>query len=76
MTEPGKPGWGRRWGEALAGVLLGNVVYFAVAPHLPDSLQHRPFQLDAGLAVDFTFCVLAFVAVRWAAAVWSRRPGD
>lgn len=63
-------GWVRRWGEALAAVLLGNVLYFAAAPHLPEVLQHEPFQIDAGLAVDFAICVLAYVAVRWIHAIW------
>ena len=57
MAEPKRPGWSRRLGEALAAVLLGNVIYFATVPFLPEELRHEPFQLDAGLAVDFTFCV-------------------
>ena len=75
MLEAKRPGWRRRWGEALAAVLLGNVVYFAAVPFLPQGLRHEPFQVDAGLAVDFAFCVLAYVGVRWMAAVWGSGPG-
>lgn len=69
-------GWMRHWGEALAAVLLGNILYFAASPYLPESLQHEPFEIDAGLAVDFTICVLAYVAVRWIHAVWSGSDGS
>jgi hypothetical protein len=73
---PGKPqaGWKRRWAEALAAVLLGNAAYFASVPALPQSLRHEPFQIDAGLAVDFVFCVLAYLAVRWISAAGSGSP--
>ena len=75
MAEQRRPGWSRRRGEALAAVLLGNVVYFAAVPLLPRELRHEPFQFDVGLSVDFAFCVLAYVAVRWVAAVWSGDSG-
>ena len=59
----------RRWGEALAAVLLGNAVYFGMASYFPSALRHEPFQMDAGLVVDFVFCVLAYGLVR---LVWRR----
>jgi len=51
--------------QALCAIVLGNVAYFFVAPvlHLP---RHRPFQLDAGLTVDFLFCVVAYGLIRTA----------
>ena len=76
MVEARKPGWARRWGEALAAVLLGNVLYFAFVPYLPPGLRHEPFRLDAGMALDFALCVLAYVAVRWISVVWSLRSGS
>ena len=76
MAEPKRPGWSRRWGEALTAVLLGNLVYFAAVPYLPHSLRHEPFQIDAGLAVDFAFCVLAYVAVRRITTAWGGPPGS
>ena len=75
MTEHKRPGWSRRWGEALAAVLVGNIVYFAAVPYLPQSLRHEQFQMDAGLAVDFAFCVLTYVAVRWIGVVWGHGSG-
>jgi hypothetical protein len=76
MAKIERPGWVRRWGEALAAVLLGNMIYFAASPYLPESLQHEPFEIDAGLAVDFAICVLAYVAVRWIHAIWSGSEGS
>jgi len=39
--------------------VLGNLAYFLLAAHrlLP---RHRPFQMDAGLLLDFFIC-LAFM---------------
>jgi hypothetical protein len=54
----------RRWIEYLIAILAGNAIYFAVLlPALP-GLRHEPFQLDAGLLVDFVCCVLVYVAIR------------
>ena len=51
--------------EALCAIILGNLAYFFLAPafHLP---QHRPFQPDWGLVVDFWFCVVAYGLIRTA----------
>ena len=76
MAESKGRGWGRRWADALAAVLLGNVAYFAVVPYLPQGLRHETFQTDAGLAVDFAFCALAYLAVRWIHAAWIRPGGS
>jgi hypothetical protein len=51
--------------QALFAIVLGNVAYFLLAPSLPLP-RHRPFQLDAGLLVDFWFCVLAYGLIRTA----------
>ncbi len=50
-----------RWSfwRSLIAVLLGNAVYFSLAPYLPPRARHEPYQIDWGLAVDFWFC-LAF----------------
>ena len=54
----------RRWIEYLIAILAGNAIYFAVLlPALP-GLRHEPFQLDAGLLVDFVCCVLVYGAIR------------
>jgi hypothetical protein len=51
--------------QSLSAIILGNVAYFLLAPSLPLP-RHRPFQLDAGLVVDFFFCVVAYGLIRTA----------
>jgi hypothetical protein len=36
--------------KMLLAVLLGNLIYFLIAPHLPDALKHGLFHLDNGPA--------------------------
>jgi len=51
----------RRWLEYLAAILLGNAIYyFSLLPHLPDPLQHRGFQADLGLLIDFVVCAAVY----------------
>jgi hypothetical protein len=51
--------------QALCAIILGNIVYFLLGPslHLP---RHHPFHLDAGLLVDFWFCLVAYGLIRTA----------
>jgi len=51
-------------GETFFAVILGNIIYFAAAPHLPPSLQHQLFRPDLGLLVDFLVCAGVFGLVR------------
>ena len=51
--------------QALLAIILGNVAYFLLVPSLPVP-RHRPFQFDAGLVVDFFFCVVAYGLIRTA----------
>jgi hypothetical protein len=51
--------------QALSAIILGNVAYFLLARSLPLP-RHRPFQLDAGLLIDFWFCVVAYGLIRTA----------
>jgi hypothetical protein len=51
--------------QALCAIIVGNVVYFFLAPSLPLP-RLRPFQLDASLVVDFWFCVVAYGLIRTA----------
>lgn len=51
-------------GETFFAVILGNIIYFAAAPHLPLSLQHQLFRPDLGLLVDFLICAAVFGVVR------------
>ena len=52
--------------QALLAIVLGNVVYFMLVPSLPPAAQHRPFQPDLGMVVDFWFCLVAYGLIRTA----------
>jgi hypothetical protein len=52
------------WGDSLGAVVAGNLVYFLLMPFLPAPLQHELFRMDAGLFVDFLFCVVALILIR------------
>ena len=52
--------------QALLAVILGNVVYFVLAPSLPPAARHQPFRFDVGVVVDFWFCVVAYGLIRTA----------
>jgi hypothetical protein len=45
---------------SLAAVLLGNAVYFGIMPYLPPAAQHRAYQFDLGLVIDFWLCLVFF----------------
>jgi len=50
--------------ESLLAVLLGNLVYFLLMPHLPERARHVPTHPDLGLFVDFAICLMALGLVR------------
>jgi len=50
--------------QALLGIILGNVAYFALQPYLPAAERHHLFQVDLGTLVDFSFCVVAYGLIR------------
>jgi len=54
----------RNFAESLLAVLSGNLAYFLLLPHLPESVRHSPQSLDLGLMVDFALCVVALGCVR------------
>jgi hypothetical protein len=58
--------------ESLLAVLLGNAAYLVLSPSLPVAAQHKAFQLDLGMVIDFWFCVVAFGLIR-TARWWRRR---
>jgi zinc transporter ZupT len=45
------------WMKMLLAVLLGNLIYFAAQPFLPESARHNLYELDPGLVVDFAICL-------------------
>lgn len=52
--------------EAFVAVVLGNAVYFLLAPSLPPLARHRPLHLDLGILVNFWFCLVAYGLIRTA----------
>ena len=56
---------GRNFLESLLAVLLGNVVYFLLMPHLPERARHIPTHPDVGLLVDFWICLVALGVIRF-----------
>ncbi len=52
------------WMKMLLAILLGNVIYVLIAPHLPNALAHDIFQLDAGLLFDFGICAGLYFLIR------------
>ena len=50
--------------KMLLAILAGNVLYYALSPRLPEFWQHRLFQIDAGLGLDFVLCVAMYGVVR------------
>jgi hypothetical protein len=63
MKPAGLTPW--RWLEYLVAILIGNALYFLVlVRHLPPVLQHQPFRLDAGFALDGILCVAVYGLIR------------
>jgi hypothetical protein len=54
-----RPFWRRFW-LALAAVIVGNAIYFAVQRILPPSGRHDPFRIDLGLVLDCWICLVVF----------------
>lgn len=52
------------WMRMLLAVLLGNLLYFASQPWLPDQVHHNLYQLDAGLVVDFGICAGIYLLLK------------
>lgn len=48
------------WLQALLAIILGNLIYFVLAPHLPLIARHRPFHIDLGMVIDFWFCLVIY----------------
>jgi cytosine/uracil/thiamine/allantoin permease len=48
--------------QALLAILVGNLIYFLLAAHVP-ALRHHTFQADAGWFVDFFICLALYVII-------------
>jgi len=65
-----------RWIKYLTAIIVGNVVYFVVAPYLPPAAQHRSFHPDLGTIVDFWFCVAAYGLIELLSSRFKRTRKD
>jgi hypothetical protein len=54
----------RQFQQSLIAVLAGNAIYFGVERYLPTPAQHQIYQIDWGLAVDFSICLVCYGLVR------------
>jgi hypothetical protein len=52
------------WAKSLLAILAGNVLYYTLQPHLSEFWQHKLFQVDAGLGLDFILCAAMYIVVR------------
>ena len=50
--------------RSLIAVIAGNLIYLGMERYLPPRAQHRLYQIDWGLAVDFWFCLACYGVVR------------
>ena len=61
---------------SLAAVVLGNLIYFLIMPHLPLAAQHRSYRLlpDLGLLVDFWICLVIYGVIAFLFRPHTDRP--
>ena len=64
MAPDPKSTWKKTFWRSLVAVLGGNAIYYSVERFLPAAAQHRVFELDLGLAVDFWCCLFCYGIVR------------
>ena len=50
--------------KMLLAILLGNIIYIVLMPHLPTPWMHRLFRFDPGILLDLTICAAVYIAVR------------
>jgi hypothetical protein len=49
-----------KWFKYLIAIALGNGLYFALNPDLPEAAKHHTYKLDLGTLVDFWLCLVVF----------------
>ncbi len=64
----------QRWIKSLLAVLLGNGLYFSLAPYLPTAARHQPMRLDLGVLVDLWFCLVVYGVLDLAQQLRQRKP--
>ena len=50
----------RKWMNYLIAIILGNGLYFALNPYLPEAARHHIYKLDLGTLVDFWLCLVVY----------------
>ena len=50
--------------QSLIAVVIGNIIYFLLMPHLPPAARHVPMRFDLGVVVDFWFCLVVLGAIK------------
>ena len=49
-----------QWIKFALSIVIGNLLYFALMPHLPPAAQHHSWTVDLGTVVDFWLCLLVY----------------
>ena len=49
-----------KWIKFMVSIILGNVLYFALSPHLPPAAQHHSWTVDLGTIIDFWLCLVVY----------------
>ena len=49
-----------KWFKYLVAIILGNGLYFALNPYLPEAARHHTYKLDIGTLVDFWLCLVVY----------------
>lgn len=60
--------------QSLVAVLLGNLLYFLLMPHLPPAARHV-HKYDLGVVVDFWICLVIFGLIK-TLTKWGRGSGE
>jgi hypothetical protein len=63
----------KRWIKYLIAIVIGNLVYLFLSPHLPPAARHQPYHADIGLFVDLWFCVATYGLIELLIFVVRRR---
>jgi len=50
--------------QSFIAVVVGNVVYFLLMPHLPPPARHRLGKMDLGVVIDFWICLVFWGAIK------------
>jgi len=63
-----------KWLKYLVAISVGNALYFAINPYLPEPARHHPFKFDLGTLVDFWVCLTVYGLIELVTFI--RKHGD